>query len=89
MSKFVNNSVKNQPVPRVIKNKLNCRKRLLSKQKRNPTADTATRIRNLSKEIKTYFYGATKNKVRRGIIPGNTKTLWDAVKIAKDTNINM
>ena len=24
--------------------------------------------------------------VRRGILPGNSKTLWDAVKIAKDQN---
>jgi hypothetical protein len=26
-------------------------------------------------------------RVRKGIIPGNTKSLWKAVKVAKDTNV--
>ena len=30
-------------------------------------------------EIKKHFHGITKNKVRRSIVLGNTKTLWDAV----------
>ena len=29
----------------------------------------------------------SKNHFRRRIIPGNSKSLWDAVKIAKDINI--
>ena len=26
--------------------------------------------------------------MRKGILPGNTKSLWDAVKIAKDQNVS-
>ena len=26
-------------------------------------------------------------RVRKGIIPGNTKSLWKAVKVAKDINV--
>jgi hypothetical protein len=38
-------------------------------------------------EIKNHFVSIKRNNVRRGIIPGNIKTLWDAVNIAKDRNI--
>ena len=40
----------------------------------------------LDTEIKSYYHGITKNKVRKDILPGNTKSLWNAVKIAKDQN---
>ena len=29
-----------------------------------------------------------RNRVRKGIIPGNSKSLWKAVKLAKDVNSN-
>ena len=44
------------------------------------------RIKNLSLEIKLHFTNEKKNEVRQGIKPGNNKTLWEAVKIAKDQN---
>ena len=31
--------------------------------------------------------GKKKQRVRRGLVPSNSKTLWDAVRIAKDLNI--
>jgi hypothetical protein len=40
-------------------------------------------------EIKNYYYGKTKLKIRRGILPGNTKSLWDAVKIANNKSSNV
>ena len=42
----------------------------------------------LNFEIKAHFHNKTKKNVRRSIIPGNTKSLWKAVKVAKDTNTN-
>ena len=49
--------------------------------------ETKTKINHLSIEIKTYYRNEKKFKVRQGIKPGNNKTLWEAVKIAKDQNI--
>ena len=46
-----------------------------------------SRIRHLSTEIKSHFTTEKRMKVRQGIKPGNSKTLWEAVKIAKDQNI--
>ena len=38
-------------------------------------------------EIKTHFRNEKKFRIRKGIKPGNNKTLWEAVKLAKDLNI--
>ena len=43
-------------------------------------------IKHLNKEIKTFFFKQKQTQVRRGILPGNSKSLWDAVKIAKGVN---
>jgi hypothetical protein len=37
--------------------------------------------------IKNHFFQEKHNNVRRGILPGNSKLLWTAVRIAKDQNI--
>ena len=55
--------------------------------KQDKTPELKSRLKNLSLEIKYHFTNETKSKVRRGIKPGNNKTLWDAVKIAKNQNI--
>ena len=39
-------------------------------------------------EIKNHFVMNKRLKVRKGIIPGNSKSLWKAVKLAKDVNTN-
>ena len=41
-------------------------------------------IKNITKSIRNYHYEQRKNLIRRKIVPGNNKSLWDAVKIAKD-----
>ena len=43
-------------------------------------------IKTLNKEIKHYFYQRKGNAIRKNILPGNSKTLWVAVKTAKDIN---
>ena len=85
---FVNNSAYCSFTPGVIKNKLNIRKRLLRAVKINPNDATKLRIKHLNAEIRNYFHGKIRTKVRRGILPGNTKSLWDAVKIAKNMGVN-
>jgi hypothetical protein len=73
--------------PNVVKRKINLRRKLLNKQKSNHSNILRDRIANLNYEIKLHFETLKSNSVRKKIIPGNTKTLWDAVKIAKNINI--
>ena len=42
---------------------------------------------NSVKELYRAFGVTSTQNVRRNMIPGNSKSLWDAVKIAKDLNI--
>ena len=88
IKQFINNrTVEHSTHPHWLKKKLNLRKNLLKKLKHERTPVLKTRIKNLSIEIKNHFTNETRAKVRQGIKPGNNKTLWDAVKIAKDQNI--
>ena len=43
-------------------------------------------IKSLNKDIKSYFHKIQAKNVRKSIIPGNSKSLWDAVNKAKDLN---
>ena len=54
----------------------------------NTSVKLRERIKNLNHELKTFHYGKLKTKVWRAILPGNTKSIWDAVKIAKDHNLD-
>ena len=44
-------------------------------------------LKTLNKEIKAYFHYSKSKNVRRAILTGNSKSLWDAVKIANDKNV--
>ena len=75
--------------PRTIKSKINRRNRLIKTLKRNNNSnESRCELKILNKEIKRFFYEQKAKQVRKGIIPGNSKSLWDAVKTAKDININ-
>jgi hypothetical protein len=82
-----NATVTSQKPTSLIKNKMNLRKRLLRQFKITKNPDTGQRIKNLNCEIRCHFEQSKKKRVRLGLIPGNNKTLWDSVRIAKDTNI--
>ena len=84
---FINNSTVEsiKPTP-VIKNKINLRKRLLKRLKITKDQQTKNRISQINVEIKNHFYANKRNSVRRGLIPGDSKSLWDTVKRAKDLN---
>ena len=76
------------PVPACIKNKINERKRLLRSNRQYVNTERTDRIKRLNKDIKNHFNTKMKKNVRRSIVPGNTQSLWRAVKVAKDTNTN-
>ena len=46
--------------------------------------DLKKRVKNLNIEIQSHFYYEKKKSIRRKIIPGNSKSLWSAVKTSKD-----
>ena len=88
MTEFYNNStVKSQNPTATIKNKIHLRKRLLKKLEKNPSNALRDRIKNLNVEIRHHFQSIKTKSIRRKITPGNSKSLWDAVKIAKNVNI--
>ena len=71
-----------------IRNKEYLRKRLLKRKKNKPTNVLSERIKMLDSKIKIYYHGLRRKKVRKDILPGNTKSLWNAVKIAKEHSID-
>ena len=83
---FVNNSVKEKLSP-TLKNLLNKKKRLLKKRNQN-TFNGHLDLKSLGNQIRTLIRDEKIAKVRRGIVPGNSKSLWDAVKRSKDINSN-
>ena len=54
--------------------------------KQSPNDGLKMRVKNLNKEIKDHFVMNKRTRVRKGIIPGNNKSIWKAVNIAKDLN---
>ena len=56
--------------------------------RQNPTDDLKKRVKNLNIEIKYYFNLNKRMRVRKGIIPGNSRSLWKAINIEKDINSN-
>ena len=64
------------------------RKRLLKSQRILPISTKLDRIKQLNKEIKSHYHKIKLKNVRRSIFPGNTASLWTAVKIAKDVNLS-
>ena len=80
---FKDNYSVNKPCP-IIKSKLSLRNRLLKIFKKRPTMELKKRIKNLNIEIKVHFYSQKSNNLRRKIISGSSKSLWDAVNIAFD-----
>jgi hypothetical protein len=73
--------------PPFIKNLINKRKRLLKQFKLKKCPLLNEKIKDLNKDIRKHFYNKRKQNIRRKIIPGNSKSLWDAVKTAKDIEL--
>ena len=86
-TKFCNNEVFPAQVNKKIKTLLNASKNLFKKFKVNPSVILKTKIKSFDTNIKFHFFQEKRKKVRRGILPGNSKSLWTAVRIAKDQNI--
>ena len=75
---------KNTNLPPSIRTKVNQRNRLIKRNKMNPSVELKSKIKTLDKVIKTFFHTAKCKKVRKNIVPGDNKSLWSAVKLAKN-----
>ena len=75
-----------ESIPKNIKSKINRRKNLLRKQKTIGTVTYNSEIKILNRDIRGYFNSKKSKQIRRIIIPGNTKSIWKAVKAARDVN---
>jgi hypothetical protein len=88
-AEFLNNSIVNHnSTPPYIKNKINTRKRLLRKLKTSKSNELNKRVRNLNLEIRNFFTQKKRNSIQRAIVPGNSKSLWTAVKMSKNASIS-
>ena len=67
MTVFHGNVVKNN-TPRIIKNKINKRNRLLKSFRKRPSLDTKNKITSLNCEIRSYFFYRKKLNVRKVIV---------------------
>ena len=86
---FTNNvSVRSLKPTTHLKSKINLRKKLLKKSRLVPSDSIRIRINQLNKEIKCHYNQMKYNSIQRSIIPGNSKSLWRAVKIAKNVNVS-
>ena len=59
---------------------------MLRSNRRNSSQDKLDRIRALNQEVKKFFEDKKKSRVRRNIYPGNSASLWNAVKKSRDVN---
>lgn len=75
-------------LPQALKTKFNIRKRLLNKLKTDKSPALKKRIKEIDKELKFFYHKVKVKNVKRIIIPGNSKSLWTAVKAAKDINVS-
>jgi hypothetical protein len=74
--------------PPIMKNKINLRKRLLKRYRLNKNPEIKQRINELNIDIRRFYNENKSKQVRRTIKPGDSQSLWKAVRIAKDTNIS-
>jgi hypothetical protein len=88
LTEFTNNTGLKSDIPASIKNKINIRKRLLTKFKRQRTLELKGKINVLDKKIRVFFCNAKWKRVGQAIVHGNSGSLWKAVKVANDMNHN-
>ena len=85
---YSNGKIFSNKTPPKTKNLLNIKKRLLKLKKKNNSEALCQRMKSLDKEIKHSLSLEKTKHVRQGILPGNSKILWNSVKKAKDIDIN-
>ena len=85
---FTNNAVSSTHPSVRLKPKINKKRRLLKLFKITKNPNLQTKISALNSEILMELKNSKKACVRRSLVAGNSKSLWNAVNYARDININ-
>ncbi len=88
ITEFSDKTVIKKTLPDAIKTKLNRRKRLIKRNRVLRCPIVKCQINEMNRDIKKYYHNLHSSKVRKLIKPGDTLSLWKAVKTAKDINPN-
>ena len=89
IKRFENEFVSKRSFGPNIKNLINKRKRLLRRQRVTPTPTRSLKIKTLDNDLKNHFFKANLDRIRGRILPGDNKSLWAAVKLAKNQSSNV
>ena len=87
-TEFTNNTVSSTHPSVRLKPKINRKRRLLKLFKSTKNPNLPTQIRALNVEILAEIKKSKRACVRRSLVPGNSKSLWNAVNYARDINHN-
>ena len=56
----------------------------IKQSKKRPSIQLRDRIKNLDIKIRNIYFNQNRTKLRKDIRAGNSKSLWNSVKIARD-----
>ena len=85
---FLNNSTRTSHPSIRLKPNINKKRRLLKRYKSTQNPNLKNQIHLLSNEIRLDLKNSKKSIIRRSLVPGSSKSLWNAVNLAKDINPN-
>ena len=86
MSEFINDYTTATSPQTVLKPLINKKRRLLKLYKTSKQTRLLDNIKDINKEIMAKVKQFKRNSIRRSLVPGNSKSLWNAVNLAKDIN---
>ena len=88
VTEFTNNYTTRSGPQTVLKPLINKKRRLLKLYKTSKREQLLDNIKEINKSIVEKSKHIKRNSVRRSLVPGNSKSLWNAVNLAKDINPN-
>ena len=88
MVEFTNNYTSTTCPKTLVKPLINKKHRLLKLLKNSKNRTILENIKEVNKSILEKGKQLKRNSIRRSLVPGNSKSLWNAVNLAKDINPN-
>ena len=89
LEEFTNDRItKSTKAPTYILAAKNRRKKLLSRMKTHACTESKKEVHNIDIMIRQFYHKKKAIEIRKAIIPGNSGSLWKAVKVANDVHNN-
>ena len=89
MVEFTNNYTTKTCPKTLLKPLINKKRRLLKQYRTSKNLTLLQNIKEISRSILERGKQLKRNSIRRSLVPGNSKSLWNAVNLAKDINPNV